>query len=363
MFGEAPKKQDRGRPSGSSNQATILEWGVRRSYVVVCMVCMVCVLVFSALSVDIFAKQTYVAQSHSCGSGCSPIQSELTRLHASKSNQIRNSSCSGLPPVIPESELALKRHFGGMHFDEIWLCDPLRLAYIHIFKSGGSSLGKMLHEACRNIPEIPSKDASVRILSGWTGNTQFSRYNVTKLCAEFTCYSAHRDPLERFLSGYHELRKRNKWDPDAEVSKLHPEDESIRRQHLSKFIVEVVDGKYHNAHIQPQAFFFGDKNHSFRMNSIHWAPLEDAYSLLNLLFCAKYAIYGCGGRCELNVDGTHFKARSRKLVKGYGIEEFTFDVSDLSEEETLALEKYYAVDFCLFHRQPTSPLDCFHTFA
>jgi hypothetical protein len=222
----------------------------------------------------------------------------------------------------------------------------------------------MLHAACRNISEIPWNDTPVRILSGWTGNTKFHRYNITKLCAEYTCYSAHRSPLERFLSGYHELRKRGKWDPErvtdsfGKVSELQPEDESTRRQHLSKFIAEVVEGKFHNAHIQPQAFFFGDEKHSFRMNNIHWAPLEEAYSLLHLLSCAKYAMYGCGGSCELNVDGTHFKARSRKLVPGYGIEEFTFDVSDLSEEETLGLEKYYAVDFCLFHRQPTSPLDC-----
>ena len=143
-----------------------------------------------------------------------------------------------------------------MPFDEIWLCDPLRLAYIHIFKSGGTSIGKMLHAACRELPGVPG--STTRILSEWYGNNNYVRYNLTKLCEEYTCFSAHRDPLERFLSGYHEIMKRKV--DSGQVSALPL---GISRQHLTDFILKMVNGKTTMHMSNPRPSFLVVKHANF----------------------------------------------------------------------------------------------------
>ena len=216
-------------------------------------------------------------------------------------------------------------------------------------------MGQMLQQACRTVNKDhpPAGGAGgdgrkiVRILSGWTGNKTFAHYNLSQICSEYTCYSAHRDPIERFLSGYHEVMKRR-------ASNFHlsvPFERS--RQHLADFILQVVDGREKDPHIQPQAFSFKNERGAFRMSTVHWTPLEHARSLLQILVCGKLAYYGCDGPCELELEG-NFTSRSRHHVKGYGVQNFTFAISDLSQQELVALEKYYRQDYCLFHRDTPS---------
>ena len=302
-----------------------------------------CIAYFGALTFILSAAilgESFVSKSHG-----KLFESDITSV-----------SCSELPSIIPERKLSLKPHQGGMPFDEIWLCDPLRLAYIHIFKSGGTSIGKMLHAACRELPGVPG--LTTRILSEWYGNNNYVRYNLTKLCEEYTCFSAHRDPLERFLSGYHEIMKRK---VDSGQASVLPSE--ISRQHLSDFILKVVNGKISDGHVQPQAFFFGDKARQFRMATIHWTPLEDISSLARLLVCGKYAMYGCSGPCPIDPSNEQLHARSRLKIPGYGIKNFTFLVSDLTPQETILLEKFYRVDFCLFRRYPINALDCTYALS
>lgn len=232
------------------------------------------------------------------------------------------------------------------------MCDYLRIAYIHIFKSGGTSMGQMLHQACRTVskdhPRAGGGDRKkVRTLSGWPGNKNFHHYNLSQICSEYTCYSAHRDPIERFLSGYHEIMKRRASNNYLSV----PLERS--RQHLADFILQVVDGREKDPHILPQVYFFQNERGAFRMSTVHWTPLEHARSLLWILVCGKLAYYGCDGPCKLAWEG-NFISRSRQHTNGYAIQNFSFATSDLSQQELAALEQYYRQDYCLFHRATPS---------
>lgn len=257
------------------------------------------------------------------------------RQHGIVRRSIRKLSECGRPYPL---EAEFSSHSSQIHngntfpWDELWLCDPLRIVYIHIYKSWGTSEGQNLRENCRRI----FGDEAARVFSAWTGDNEIKHYDLRKLCEEYLCISFYRDPIERFLSGYHEVMKRRK----ASV----PEHKS--KEHLDHFISSVLQGKENDPHLMPQ-FNFIKARSSFRnrLDTIFIGPVERSRRIMTRAFCGGLPACQSQVRCDFRWSSQKTRARSET---GYGIRNFTFTVSDLSENQLKDLERHYSVDYCLF---------------
>ena len=225
----------------------------------------------------------------------------------------------------------------GRHpWDELWVCDPLRLVYIHIFKSWGTTLGGTLIGNCKR---SFGKD-SARVFSGWTGDKSVKDYNLTSICQIYTCFTLYRDPIDRFLSGYHEIMKRRK----AHVPKHNA------TSHLQGFINDVISGKVGDPHVMPQfKFIKTGKSLSSRVSTILYGPVQRAGEVMETLYCGSLS--KCRHNVSCNFEFPKGKTRDR-FNSDYGIGNFTFTPEGLLDTQILELEKYYHMDYCLFGIQP-----------
>lgn len=257
------------------------------------------------------------------------------RVHGIVRRSMRRLSECGRPyPLEAEfsSDSSQIRHGNVFPWDELWLCDPLRIAYIHIYKSWGTSEGQNLRDNCRRVFGYEA----ARVFSAWTGDNEVQHYNLKKLCEEYLCISFYRDPIERFLSGYHEVMKRRR----ASV----PEHQS--KEHLDHFISRVLQGEEADPHLMPQ-FNFIKSRISFRnrLDSIFIGPVERSRRMMKRAFCGGLSACHSHTTCDFRWSSEKTRARSDSE---YGIHNFTFAAADLSEKQLKDLERHYAVDYCLF---------------
>ncbi|KAI9018389.1 hypothetical protein DFJ74DRAFT_224086 [Hyaloraphidium curvatum] len=84
---------------------------------------------------------------------------------------------------------------------EVTACAPLGLAYVHPFKSGGTALHRQLARFCR-AGAGAGRDV---FTSGAHGGGLLPPDALAAACASpgWTCYAGVRDPVDRFLSGFH----------------------------------------------------------------------------------------------------------------------------------------------------------------
>lgn len=95
---------------------------------------------------------------------------------------------------------------------EIAVCRDLGVIYLHSFKSAGNAYMANLDAFCsattgKNIERIAGWDRKAWL--GLNPTLRGSPCDVDVLCAHgWICYSTIRDPIERFLSAFHEVMKR-----------------------------------------------------------------------------------------------------------------------------------------------------------
>lgn len=223
-------------------------------------------------------------------------------------------------------------------WDELYVCDPLRLVYIHVYKSWGSYVGNTLIANCQRVWGLDS----TRVLSRWTGDTTVRNYNLGRLCESYHCFTFYRDPIDRFLSGYHEIMKRR----NASV----PMDEG--KDHLAQFIKDLVSGRFRNPHVMPQTQFIRAKkiNAVSRVPGLTFASVERSQDIMETLFCGSMSKICQHVSCDYEpLESDQFR---RRLDPSYGSQNFIFSLKDLSDAQIEALETYYMVDYCNFAIQP-----------
>lgn len=83
---------------------------------------------------------------------------------------------------------------------EIQICHALKLAYLHTFKSGGSSARMIQRSLCNFMKDLP-------LTLGFT--SPFVAQAIKNLTDNgYFMYTFVREPVSRFLSGYFEIMKR-----------------------------------------------------------------------------------------------------------------------------------------------------------
>eukprot|EP00039_Didymoeca_costata_P020216 m.340493 g.340493 ORF g.340493 m.340493 type:complete len:377 (+) comp19329_c0_seq1:272-1402(+) len=116
-------------------------------------------------------------------------------------------------PLLPELP------FGEKNQLKLYLCKSSKVAFLHVYKNGGSFAQIMFHKFCQD--KVATKCCLCK-LTPPSGNEKRHTYaadgstptcttlNMTEF-SEYTVYTFARDPASRFASGVYELaRRRNK---------------------------------------------------------------------------------------------------------------------------------------------------------
>ena len=266
------------------------------------------------------------------------------------------SSSFGLYKIEGKFELERKR----LVFYEIQVCPGLKLAYHHIFKNAGTTMMSELSDFCRN-----STGSSGYLLRSWDQTKKLNSFH--KLCSENVCYTFWRDPIERFLSGFHELMKRSEsfkstlgsdWRNHMEHHWLFPllnaslelpqnTTHQKKMSTLQSFWDLVKKGILIDGHIQPQTDFLSMAKGTFpAMSDIVYFDMRRSKSLLPFLFCGAYSKYAANESCPYTT-GKIDHSRNR-FSTGYGLPQYTIHDSQLDMKFIDELTRYYRQDYCFF---------------
>lgn len=154
------------------------------------------------------------------------------------------------------------------------MCRHLSIAYIHIFKSGGTSMSDTVCRLCN-------------VTGGVCENTQriYKYTHLARLCDTITCISFWRDPVTRFLSGYHEVMKRYEEDHNHRVF-THLNPNAPHAEKIAKFesFLTRAEKTFFDWHIKPQASFL----HYNVPARVLTTSLERALPVVLTLFCEKH---------------------------------------------------------------------------
>ncbi|CAM9479104.1 unnamed protein product [Choristocarpus tenellus] len=224
---------------------------------------------------------------------------------------------------------------------EVNVCFELELAFLHIYKAGGTSVNADLEAACKAIGGSAVKYKT------W-GNAM-SALNImpAEMVEHFpppgmTLFTFVRDPLERFLSGYHEHQIRRMWKGEVAV----PQENSVEYQenrlvHLENFLKTLTEVVHVNGwkdpHLRPQARFLyaGTRQELpvtvFRLENAE-KTLSGLYSMSNL---SRH-------RSSVNEN------RGRTRNETFGEPFFTVKSEELSSRDRSAICLLYVEDYCRF---------------
>lgn len=211
----------------------------------------------------------------------------------------------------------------------IHVCHDHKIAFLHIYKSSSTSIGRMIQDICAS--------------SGYYGNflpthPQTRVSQVVELSEKgYFIFTIVRDPIERFLSSYHELGIRGKTKFDPQIS---------RKENFRFFFDSVMKQLVENEHtmdglIIPQSCFVKYESSTLPLNLV--LNVEH----INLLPVIIKNI----------INQTNIPTRTEDLVNSHNIDHrFMVKDSELSREEYRALCILYKSDYIHFGFQ--IPKEC-----
>lgn len=260
---------------------------------------------------------------------------------------------------LPE-EAASSSSSGEILYYEIQTCPGLRLAYHHIYKNAGTSMMNELGNFCQKVTGNSGKT-----LKSWILTEQSPPFQ--ELCKDNFCYTFWREPVDRFLSAYHELMKRtdngtNPWPAGWEVATTHrglfplinarlglqrnaTDDDKL--DSFLKFWDLVHSGVLKDAHVQPQVDFLSlPGSSSLNMSDIAYFEMSRGQEILPLIFCGSYARSGMDGACPYHPD--KMKHERNRFSEWYGEPQYMIKESQLDDDVISSIVQFYCRDYCIF---------------
>ena len=134
---------------------------------------------------------------------------------------------------------------------ELWLCPPIQVGYVHIYKSGGTTIGIAFKKLCDMHFGVNSSFVKCAApycnVNGVSGAKEF-RF----LAKEYRYFSFVRRPDERLLSGIFQARK-NQGGAGNEIKELFKQ--LPKSEFVKAVLTRVLSGHLYDPHLLPQVAF------------------------------------------------------------------------------------------------------------
>lgn len=225
---------------------------------------------------------------------------------------------------------------------EVTVCEPLNLALVHVFKSGGSSLRTQLEQFCK-----ASTGSEAIMYPGWAapGRGRGRPCDLDGICNKLTCYTMLRDPVERFFSGYHEAMFRGY---DHTLRHLRLPSNATFEQKMHSFRIALMKRERNNtrdSHLKTQSDFLP------ATAPFHAFMRPDGGEKIDKLLCESHDCYWAGKQnapaCPKVLAGGGWGARNRSS-SNFAQQQYVIREEHLTNREIARIAKIYAKDYCRF---------------
>lgn len=267
---------------------------------------------------------------------------------SSNSNQDR--VCSIIPAI--EAPKALTRDAEGLVSlpYEIHVCKGLGLAYVHIYKNGGTAISKILISFC----EKTTGKKPIMYAFFWK-NTRLP--SLESVCDKFMCFTFWREPVDRFFSSYHEIMKRM---PKAYEKVLQQfalpssATQELKIATLTSFFNLVKTGAIRDPHILPQTSFIMDRSGQLVIPGLAVYSLNRLDQILPVLLCGAHSracspsIEECPYRKDM-ISDNHQRDRSSPE---YSLPQYLLKEEEVDRGLVEDIAMYFSKDYCFFGIPP-----------
>ena len=194
---------------------------------------------------------------------------------------------------------------------------------------------------------------NVKLYRSWVVKERLTSFE--ELCAENICFTFWRDPVDRFLSGYHEVMRRATtkseatMNPKLLLSLKLPDDATDKQKiaNLYRFFELVESGAFWDPHTHFQTNFLSPvKDIPQSMSNLAVFDLKRVDEVTKVLFCGAYhGFLGTNASCPMeSINATP----SRVRTSDYGLRQYSLSESQLDDEFIERIAKFFCPDYCYF---------------
>ena len=247
-------------------------------------------------------------------------------------------SSSEIAPIQPDG-------FHAADDTEIAVCAPAKLAFIHTYKSGGTTIAGSLHQLCKETYDWPAPGESGGYVCKNNPACSVSLSEAWGLMANYTWFTFVREPVSRLESGIFELaRRENRCVMDA--AKDGSGDE-LALNVVRKCLLGLREHQRPDPHIKPQLSYLLEPNRTVTPLLAYVGHIEDVTNQWPAIVAAFFgAEHGAQVRASLLQDVLHARDGSRGEYAEDVPSKFRLQIAQDATRATV-MQAYRADALCL----------------
>lgn len=239
---------------------------------------------------------------------------------------------------------------------EVHYCVDLGVTYIHIYKNAGTTILTRLREFCS-----ATTGREPIMYTSWGGGLYLA--SLSDVCSVSLCFTFWREPVDRFLSGYHEVMRENHlinlrfrdlllWESATPAEKI---------ENVAKFLSKLERGALHDGHVARQQDFVAEDNRT-AVPGLAVFPLSAAATIMPTIFCGALARCAPAATCPMELADFPSNRTRGRMSTEYGLKQYVVEEVALPAELIHRIVSFYRADYCRFgiplHRRGPPRIAC-----
>ena len=234
---------------------------------------------------------------------------------------------------------------------EIAICAPAKLAFIHTYKSGGTTIASSLHQLCSQIYDSPPLGES-GVVCKHNPQCAQSLSEAWGLMANYTWFTFVREPVSRFESGIFELARRNV--PCVmDAAKDGSTGDELALNILRRCLLGLRERERPNPHIKVQASFLLEPDRTVTSLLAYVGHIEKITTEWPALVAAFFgAEHGAQVKASLLQDVLHARDGAGGEYAPDVPSQFRLQIASMPAR-TSVMQAYQADRLCLGYEGPS----------